>query len=185
MQLLKSHVAQGVVISMLFLVLSVTGIAMVFPDPFRDALNFGFGVNGPLRPQAWELEAYSGEIQWPHILASAERALPNAALRFVTPPRNDASPIMLRLRMPTELHPNGRSYLAVVPGSGEILEIVSAPELGLGPIILDAFYPVHSGKTNWFGHKFVLSLVSFSLLYLAVSGLAIFVQRSEFGRKPV
>jgi uncharacterized iron-regulated membrane protein len=149
---------------------------MVFPDPFRGTLNFGFGVNGPLRPQAWELEAYSGEIQWSQILASAKKTLPNAALRYVTPPRNETSPIMLRLRMPAELHPNGRSYLAVMPASGDILEIINAPELGLGPIIFNAFYPVHSGKTNWFGHRSVLSLVSLSLLYLAVSGLIIFMQ---------
>jgi uncharacterized iron-regulated membrane protein len=182
-QLLKSHAAQGVAMSLLFLATSVTGIAMVFPDPFRVALNYGFGVSGTLRPQVWEVAAHSGEIDWSHILAVTEKALPNAALRFVTPPRTDTSTLMLRLRMPTELHPNGRSYLAVVPKTGEILQVIRAPELGMGPMIFDAFYPVHSGKTNWFGHRFVLGLVSLSLLYLAVSGLSIFVQRGAFWRR--
>lgn len=107
--------AQGVVISLLFLTLSVTGIAMVFPTPFRVARNLVLGVNDWLRPRSQRLEASS---------------------------------IMRRLRIPAELHPNGRSYLAVVPESGDVLEVTRAPEVGLGPIVFDAFYGVYSGKTQ-------------------------------------
>ena len=76
----------------------------------------------------------------------------------------------MRLRNAGELHPNGRSYLVLNPDSGKVLERIDATETGVGPAIGDALYPIHSGKTGWPGHRIVLSLLSFSLLFIASSG---------------
>lgn len=183
-QLLRSHAAQGVVLSLLLLTTSVTGIAMVFPDPFRQVLNGVLGVTGQALPQIREIAAADGEVDWRKILTSAQQEFPEAHLRFLTPPRSATSPVSLRLKMPEELHPNGRTYLTLHPTSAKTLERIDATTRGFGPAVFDAFYPIHSGKTEWPGHRLLLAIMALSLIYLITSGTALYLRRKRTKIKP-
>lgn len=178
-QLLKSHAAQGVVLCLLLLTTSVTGIAMVFPDPFRQGLNGMLGVKGQALPQIREIASADGEVDWQQILTSAQREFPEAHLRFLTPPRSATSPVSLRLKMPEELHPNGRTYLTLHPFTAKTLERIDATTRGFGPAVFDAFYPIHSGKTEWPGHRLLLAIMALSLIYLITSGIVLYLGRKR------
>lgn len=182
-QLLKSHAAQGALLSALLLLTSVTGVAMVFPDPFRVGLNQVLGSAGQGLPQVREISPVVGSADWQAVLAVASREFPEARLRFLTPPRSVSAPVSLRLKMPDELHPNGRTYLTLHPTTTETLERIDATKRGLGPEVFDAFYPIHSGKTDWPGHRWVLASMALSLIYLTFSGLALYLGRYRERRR--
>jgi len=171
-KLLRSHAAQGAVLGVLLIVSVGTGVAMVFDDPIRTGLDAAFGAEGPQRPSAaLRVVQDSGPVAWPRVLARAQETFPEAQLRFVMPPRGPGMPVVLRLRQPEELHPNGRSYLAIDPHSGALLEAIDARERGLGPRIFDALYPIHAARAGWWGHRALLLLAGAGLLFLSLSGL--------------
>ncbi len=176
-QLLKSHSAQGAILSVLLLVTSLTGVAMVFPDPFRTGFNWALGVEGQQLPEIREVSPVPGTTDWHAILESANQVFPGARLRFLTPPRASSSVVSLRLKQPSELHPNGRTYLTLHPITTTPIERIDATKRGLGPAVFDAFYPIHSGKTDWPGHRWVLALLAVSLIYLTSSGLSLYLGR--------
>ncbi|NEO26974.1 MAG: hypothetical protein F6K03_08775, partial [Kamptonema sp. SIO4C4] len=83
------------------------------------------------------------------------------------------------LRNDGELHPNGRSYAVVHPGTGELLESIDATQTGLGPAVFDALYPLHAGKTGWPGYRLLLALIALSLIYIAASGAYLYLSRPK------
>lgn len=85
---------------------------------------------------------------------------------------------MLRLKRAAELHPNGRSYLAVDPATGAVLRQIDATGTGLGPAVLNSPYPLHAGKTEWTGHRAAL-LLALALCWISASGLWLFLRRQQ------
>jgi len=181
--LLRAHAAQGATLGLAFAVLSLTGVAMVFPDPFRTALNGALGAQPPLAPSALTLEADTATVDWQRVMEAAAAAFPAATVRFVSPPRRADAPVVIRLRNDGELHPNGRSYLVIHPVSGEVLQSIDATRRGAGPAVFDALYPLHAGKTGWPGYRLLLTGLSLSLLYVVISGSLLFL-RGRRVRRP-
>ncbi|WP_405233718.1 PepSY-associated TM helix domain-containing protein [Lentisalinibacter salinarum] len=175
--LLRGHAAQGATLGPLFAGLVVTGVAMVFPGPFQSSLNAVLGASPPLAPSAMTVEPDSDETDWQQVLDAAGKAFPAGVVRFVSPPRESDAPVLVRLRNEGELHPNGRSYLVLHPASAEILETIDATRRGAGPAVFDALYPLHAGKTGWPGYRLLLTLLSLSLLFMALSGLRLMLGR--------
>jgi uncharacterized iron-regulated membrane protein len=168
--LARAHAAQGISLSALFLCLAFTGVSMAFSAPVYAGLNAIFGSVNPLRPTVTQTDSTATQINWQAISASMLEKFPNGAPRQFNLPKSGSEPVVVRLRNAGELHPNGRSYLVLNPGSGKVLERIDATETGTGPAIGDALYPIHSGKTGWPGYRIVLALLSFSLLFIASSG---------------
>ncbi len=182
--LLRGHAAQGATLGLAFAGLVLTGVAMVFPDPFRSSLNVLLGAQPPFAPGAATVEAGSTAVDWPRVLGAAAAAFPAGTVRFVSPPRRAGDPVVVRLRNEGELHPNGRSYAVVHPGTGEVMESIDASRRGAGPAVFDAFYPLHAGKTGWPGYRLLLTLLSLSLLYVAGSGMLLFLRGRRVRRTP-
>lgn len=175
--LLRGHAAQGATLGVLFAMLTLTGVAMVFPDPFRWSLNSTLGAQPPLAPSVITVQTDGTLVDWTAVLETAASAFPAGTVRFVSPPRRAGEPVVIRLRNEGELHPNGRSYLVVHPRTAEALERIDATRRGAGPAVFDAFYPLHAGKTGWPGYRLVLTLASLSLLFIALSGLRLMLGR--------
>ncbi len=180
--LLRGHAAQGATLGLPFAVLVLTGVAMVFPGPFRSALNAALGAQPPLAPSAVTVAAGTAAVDWQRVLEAAAAAFPAGTVRFVSPPRQPDAPVVVRLRNAGELHPNGRSYLVAHPASGEVLETIDATRQGTGPAVFDALYPLHAGKTAWPGYRLLLSALSLSLLYIVTSGTLLFVRGRRIRR---
>jgi uncharacterized iron-regulated membrane protein len=168
--LARAHAAQGMSLAVLFLFLALTGITMAFSAPVYAGLNAIFGSTNPLRPTVRQIDSQSIHVNWQVALLSMSAEFPNGAPRQLTLPKSEREPLIVRLRNAGELHPNGRSYLVLNPATGAVLERIDATKTGVGPTIGNALYPIHSGKTGWTGHRLALSLLSFSLLFIAVSG---------------
>lgn len=168
--LLRAHAAQGFSLSVLLLLLALTGVTMAFSAPVYAGLNAIFGSTELLRPTVRQIDTESTDVNWPVVLSSVSEEFPKGAPRELTLPKSEGEPLVVRLRNVGELHPNGRSYLVLNPGTGTVHQRIDATKTGVGPTIGNAMYPIHSGKTGWPGHRLVLSLLSISLLFIAVSG---------------
>lgn len=75
----------------------------------------------------------------------ARTALPDAELTFVYLPTTPDGALGFRARTPSELHPNGRSFVWFDRWSGERLRVDDASRADLGPKLLHALYPLHIG----------------------------------------
>jgi uncharacterized iron-regulated membrane protein len=179
--LARAHAAQGISLSVLFLFLALTGVTMAFSAPVYAGLNAIFGSTGLLRPTVRQIDSRSTHVNWRVAMLSMLAEFPNGAPRELTLPKSEGEPLTVRLRNAGELHPNGRSYLVLNPGTGAVLERIDANKTGVGPTIGNALYPIHSGKTGWPGHRLALSLLSFSLLFIASSGSYLALSRVRGG----
>lgn len=180
-ELLRSHSAQGVGLGLALGFMALSGAAFVFHAEAAAVLNTVLGARGPLSPTSRVLDAPSelAEIDWPAVLDSAKAQFPDARLRMLTLPRAPEAPLVLRLKREAELHPNGRSYLSIDPGSGKVLERIDATQTGLGPAVLNSFYPLHAGKSGWWGHRAALLLLALALCWISLSGLWLFLRRQR------
>ncbi|MEM8683356.1 MAG: PepSY-associated TM helix domain-containing protein [Pseudomonadota bacterium] len=176
-RLIRGHAAQGSLLSAAFLVLLFSGAAMVFAQPVQAAFNAVFGAADTLRPSVQSVESRTVEVSWPAVVANTTSVFPEADIRFLSKPQKPGDPVVARLRNSGELHPNGRSYAVLHPASGAVLETIDAKQSGLGPSLFDSLYPLHAGKTGWPGYRLLLAVLSMSLLFIALSGLYLFVTR--------
>lgn len=116
-------------------------------------------------------------------LRLAERALPKGQVSFIIPPATPGAAILVRMRLPGELHPNGRSYVYVDPWSGEVPRVENATEAPLGSRMLYALYPLHIGHFGGAGMRYLYAVLGLVPAMLAVSGGVIWWGRRHRGRE--
>ena len=177
--LLRGHAAQGALLGVLVAFNLLAGSAVVFAGPALTGLSSLLGVSGNTRPTVQRIESQGSRVDWAAATAAAQTRFPDADIRFLMPPQAPGMPLVIRLRNDGELHPNGRSYAVVHPGTGELLESIDATQTGLGPAVFDALYPLHAGKTGWPGYRLLLALIALSLIYIAASGAYLYLSRPK------
>lgn len=180
-ELLRSHSAQGVWLSLGLGFMAVSGASLVFHTQAAALFNGLLGAHGPLSPTPQTVPAAIplAKADWQRVLARAGEHFPDAQLRMLTLPRSVDAPLVLRLKRAAELHPNGRSYLSIDPATGSVLQAIDATRTGLGPSVLNSLYPLHAGKTGWTGHRAVLLLIAMALCWISASGLWLFLRRQQ------
>lgn len=178
-ELLRSHSAQGVWLSLGLGFMAVSGASLVFHTQATALFNGLLGAHGPLSPtpQTVPVAIPLVTADWRRVLDRAAEHFPDARLRMLTLPRSADAPVVLRLKRAAELHPNGRSYLTIDAATGTVLQQIDATRTGLGPRVLNSLYPLHAGKTGWAGHRSVLMLVALALCWISASGLWLFLRR--------
>jgi uncharacterized iron-regulated membrane protein len=185
-ELLRSHSAQGLWLCLALGFMALSGASLVFHTQAAALFNGFLGAHGPLSPTPRTVCAPIplATADWRRVLDRAGEHFPDARLRMLTLPRSTDAPVVLRLKRAAELHPNGRSYLTIDAATGAVLQQIDATRTGLGPSVLNSLYPLHAGKTGWFGHRAVLLLLAMALSWISASGLWLFLrrQRREPGR---
>jgi uncharacterized iron-regulated membrane protein len=187
--LLRSHAAVGVLTSIPLLVFSITGaglaLSFVFPTMARmfDA--------EPAPVIVSRVAPASGRAPWQAIVSSIATAFPEAGhpdarrrpqVVFLAPGRTPQSPLVARVRLPGEWHPNGRSLVVVDPYTARVLQTVDARTLGAGTRAGHLFYPVHAarigGSASW-TLTALAALAGLGLTVLSVTGVVTWWQRAR------
>jgi uncharacterized iron-regulated membrane protein len=174
--LLLLHRDIGALASPVLLILLLSGSGLVF---YRTAERILNGVLGDAVPVATEPAGptdLSGTTADASVVARAEAAFPGARIVFYYPPRAGATTHAFRLKQPCELHPNGRSY-AYLDGTGRVLGRSDACALPPGERAVQAFYPLHSGKTPSAAYRLLVLLGAVVLAVLSASGVTIYFRR--------
>lgn len=150
---LSWHRSSGVLTLPLVLLLTLTGVGMIYHAGARSLLTGMFGGEDPPaalpRPIAVEQAP-----DWPAVLARATAALPaGARLTRVAPPANGSDVIGFRARAAGEWHPNGRSLVSVDRAGSTVLLRHDATSQALGARMTEAIYPLHIGSVGGSAYK--------------------------------
>lgn len=142
---LSWHRSLGVLLLPLLLVVTFTGVAMVYSQPFRSALRWTFA-DGPEVVPPLPIERSTASIDWPAVLRVAADAVPHGSeLRRISVPSGDNALVSIRFRAPGEWHPNGRSVVWLDPYHARAVQVHDATAQGIGARISETMYPLHGG----------------------------------------
>lgn len=129
------------------LLVTLTGTLMCYHAGTRQALQGLFG-DTPEPPQPTTIALRPDPIDWPAVLAAARLALPGATLgRLSFPSERDGS-VTLRVHVPGEWNPTGRSVVWIDPYQARVLGVSDATRADTGAQVNNAVYPLHAGTTG-------------------------------------
>lgn len=138
------HRSTGVLLLPLLLLVTTTGVAMVYSDAVRSALRWTFG-DGPEMVPPPALTELDQAIDWSKVLIAADGRLPGGELRRIAMPKPGNALVSIRARAAGEWHPNGRSVIWVDPYQAEAVRVHDATAQGAGARASEAMYPLHGG----------------------------------------
>ncbi|MBN8430610.1 PepSY domain-containing protein [Microbulbifer salipaludis] len=142
---LDVHKVFGIYFLPLLLIISFSGVSMVFPTQVETVVGSLFEMEP--RPALPSSGASSGTPIIPDQAAAiAQAAFPGGALKRIYLPRDESDSYGLSFRATEEVWTNyGASFARVDQYSGEILMSQNATELPLGNKILRWQFPLHNG----------------------------------------
>ncbi|MFZ5625230.1 MAG: PepSY-associated TM helix domain-containing protein [Gemmatimonadota bacterium] len=175
------HRVSGAVAALFLVVSSVTGLSLVFHEQFMAA--FDLATASPPRPITPTSTVRPGAATIPvdSAIAIAVRALPEGTPTYIALPSGAAAPFVVRLRQPSELHPNGRNFVSLDRYSGAVLLVENARTAPAGTRAYNVLYPTHIGRTAGTAGRVVLVFVGFTPLLLFITGMAVWWQRTRGG----
>lgn len=160
----------GGVLAVLFLSLTaVTGAALVWgPQVTEWTLRI---TNTPPRPKlASRPTPGAAPLSLTELSARAESALPGALTTRITLAAKPEAPVVIRKKLPREIHRNGMSFVYLDQYSGQVLRVENALEATAGPRLLNLRYPLHVGQFWGPVTRVVYVLVGLAPAFLFVSG---------------
>ncbi len=179
--LVATHRDLGVLFALPILMLTFTGVAMVYSGPVKSML-YAATMSGPSaapeRPTAGE-----GEIDWTAFFEASYSVYPEGAPRIAVLPQKPGAPAYLRLRQPMEWHQNGRTYVYMDPATRRVLSTVDAQGLSRGDRVFNALYPIHSSGVGGIVYKLATFLTGFALAMMGFVGAWSFLIREARARK--
>ncbi|MDT8322262.1 MAG: PepSY-associated TM helix domain-containing protein, partial [Xanthomonadales bacterium] len=174
--LLRLHRDLGALAAVFVLLFGLTGAAVVFGSASRTILNTL--LLSPVVSQA-RPEVRATQRPGPpdaQMLAAARSALPQSRLISWSPPPAGSAVHYLRLRMPGEPHPNGRSTVYLDGLRKTVIEHIDASRAPRGESVLNWMYPLHSLQIGGWPYRVLGLLTALALAVISLSGLWSFVQ---------
>ncbi|MGD1824101.1 PepSY-associated TM region [Chromobacterium violaceum] len=164
------HRLSGALASLLLLSAGLTGAYQAFNRPINDAINRLFGYQQPAKIR---FHAPPGAERLPldALIARAGAALPGARLVDIRYESKPGSPLLLRWKLPGELHPNGRSQVEVDPYSGALLRVTPVDQAAPAIRLTSWVYGLHTGSLGGGALRALLALAGIALAWLAGSGV--------------
>jgi uncharacterized iron-regulated membrane protein len=165
------HRTGGFYAAALLALLAVTGSSLVFDEWFTAA---AFRITGTPpsapRPKAARIPPDAPPVPLPVLLAHVDDALPGGQLRRISFPAKAGGAVVVRKRMPGDLHPNGMSYVYLDLYSGIVLRVDRAMDASAGQRLVNLRYPLHIGRWGGFASRLLQSLVGLMPAVLFITG---------------
>jgi uncharacterized iron-regulated membrane protein len=174
------HRGSGALLLPLLLLITLTGVGMVYSNGFRVALTAVFGgaaTTASVKPDADVPDADTAiAYDWNRILAEAGTALPGARVHRVSAPAPDDGAVTFRARAQGEWHPVGRSEIHL-DRSGRRLQVIDATAHPPGLRMHQAIYPLHIGAVGGAAMKWLTALSGLMPAFLLVTGFLFWRRR--------
>lgn len=177
-ELQAAHRNLGVISAAAILVLAATGGALSFPQTARglfDAVS-ARPVSSPRAPVT------GADVDWTRAMIVASEAFPDAAPRMALWGGPDRAP-SLRLRQPSEWHPNGRTVVIFDGRTAAAAAIVDGQARPAGRRAWNTVYPVHAAHVGGRVYDVIVALTGVAMTLLGVFGLVSFAQRWRSDRR--
>jgi uncharacterized iron-regulated membrane protein len=170
------HRFLGWLASLFLCAISVTGVTLVFPESATRVLESVFQTPQGAKPRSLAQKSVP-DVSLDTAIASAQQALPGARVTRITPPGKANSPIIVRLRFPEEIHPNGQSNVFIDRHSGRVLRADDARAAATSTRLMNLRYPLHIGRWGGDFTRVLHALVGFVPAVLYVTGLMMWGSR--------
>ncbi|HEX7119879.1 MAG TPA: PepSY-associated TM helix domain-containing protein [Longimicrobiales bacterium] len=172
------HRALGVWSTVFLTVMAVTGASLAFSGTFMAGLNWM--TRSPPRPAAPVVEPVPGAAPLPvdTLVRLADAVVPDGIPTYITLPTAAGAPLVVRKKVPAELHPNGRNFIYLHPQTGEVREVEDALQAPAGTRAYNVLYPVHIGRWGGWASKLVYAGLGLSPVILFISGCLMWWSRS-------
>ena len=143
------HQTTGILTLPLVLLIALTGVALIFWEPVYAAIDLI--LPGEVQSEG-QLPSSVSARSAGEALAVAGAMFPTAEATWLTPP-GAAEGASVRMRFPSELHPNGRTFVNF-DASGRLTSVIDAREAATGSRVKASLYPLHIGPfrnsiTRW------------------------------------
>lgn len=172
------HRAFGIYALLFLLIIAFTGVSLVFNKSVAQLLNFmTASPSRPVPPVSDPAEALAGP-SLDDLLSKADHILP-APITWVNLPQTPEAPLVVRKKLPEELHPNGRSFVYFDQYTGEVLYVENGAVAPTGTRIYNSLYPIHTGVIGGPPTRILQVLVGFSPLVLFVTGYILWINRRK------
>lgn len=139
------------------------------------ALLRGFGAQEPLpKPEKATQGAF---LPLDELVIRANRAFPDGQLRRISFPAKAGAPVVIRKKLPEELHPNGMNNIVLDGATGRILQISDSRRATMNVRWMNLRYPLHIAVWGGIWTRILWVGVGLSPLLLAISGVLIWKNR--------
>ncbi|HEU4586571.1 MAG TPA: PepSY-associated TM helix domain-containing protein [Gemmatimonadaceae bacterium] len=177
------HRAVGFYSSALLLIASLTGASLVFHEAFEGII---YGLTRTPSKPAIPLAVSPPDrpsLPLDSLLSIAERAQPGGKISYIYPADAPTAAFRVRKRLAPEIHPNGRSYVALDPRTGAVLGVEDGGRAPLGAQVYNALYPLHIGIGGSTAMRVLVLVVGLAPALLAVTGVLQWWRRSARRRR--
>lgn len=117
------------------------------------------------------------------LAAAARSAFPDGAIGYVLYTPQADRPLAIRMRVPDDPHPNGRSTVWLDPRDGKVLAAQRWNELDPGTRINSVIYPLHTGQLGGVAGEAIVGLLGLGLGALGISGIWLWWRRRSVRRQ--
>jgi len=111
------------------------------------------------------------------LVAAARERFPQASVYLVQVPAKADQPVHVRLHLPDDPHPNGRTMLWVDPVTAQVLAAQRWNQADVGARAVSIVYPLHTGLLGGVPLQAVMMLSGTTLAGMAVTGLWLWWRR--------
>lgn len=172
----RLHRFAGWLASLFLCVISVSGVALVFPEISTRVLESLFQKPQGARPQS-QAQKSVPDVSLDAAIVSAQQALPGARVTRISPPMKANAPIVVRLKFPEEIHPYGQSNVYIDRHSGRVLRADDARVAAQSQRLMNLRYPLHIGRWGGDFTRALHFLVGLVPAVLYVTGLMMWGSR--------
>ncbi|WP_174875421.1 PepSY-associated TM helix domain-containing protein [Vogesella oryzae] len=164
------HRLVGIGCCVLLLSAGLTGAYQVFNRPVNDWINGWYGYRAPAKIK---LAPAPGAARLPldELVGRAAQAMPGGRLVDIKYLSQPGKPLLLRWRLPGELHPNGRSNVEIDPYRGSLLRVTPVAQAAPAVRLTSWVYALHTGSLGGWPLRLLLLLAGVGLALLSASGV--------------
>ncbi|MAY01407.1 MAG: hypothetical protein CMQ38_00340 [Gammaproteobacteria bacterium] len=180
---LDLHKLIGIYSLLIFLLLSVTGIEIVFPQPVEATVDSLFAVEEFPNPEV-EVPAAASPLSVDAIMAVAQSALPESQMYRIYLPGADSVPYRLSFIHPEEIWTEyGASTVWVDQYNGEVITVWDSRSIPLGNKILSWFFPLHNGDALGIVGRWLIFISGFLPAILFGTGLYMWLHKRRITKR--
>lgn len=173
----RLHRAAGFYFAPVFLTLAITGIYFNFPNWITPLI----AQIMPISTQVKKTEQTSAEnraLPLHQILSVAQQQFPEAKMTRLTFPAKSANVLEVRMRQPNEVRKGaGSTRIAIDMRDASILQITDPERLQGGNLVLNWFFPLHTGEAFGIAGRIFISLTGIMPLLFMLSGIWLWLRR--------
>jgi uncharacterized iron-regulated membrane protein len=172
------HRVTGATLGLLIAVSVATGVYMAW-QPLRGFVT-ALSVAKPMRAPALPLAsrgASGARLPVDTLIDAARAGFPRSRVYLVQVPAKADLPVHVRLHLPDDPHPNGRTLVWVDPVTGKVLAAQRWNRLDVGARAVAVIYPLHTGVLGGPLLEAVVMMNGVTLAGMSVTGLWLWWRR--------